>query len=42
MQTGLGRTFRKILSARYKNHRVIDDTIRATGLKNPNVIRNPS
>lgn len=42
MQTHLGRAFRKALGKRYLNHRVIDDTIKALGLTNPNVIRNPT
>ena len=42
MQKSLGKIFRKTIGVRYKNHRVVDDTIRAIGITNPNVIRNPS
>ena len=42
MQSSLGKVFRKTIGVRYKNHRVIDDTIRALGITNQNVIRNPT
>lgn len=42
MQNHLGRVFRKAIGKRYLNHRVIDDTIKAAGLTNPNVLRNPT
>ena len=42
MLSNLGKIFRKGLGKRYRSHRVIDDNIKATGLRNQNVIRNPT
>jgi hypothetical protein len=42
MQNNIGKLFKNAIGRRYKNHRVIDETIKATGLTNKNVIRNPT
>lgn len=42
MQTIVGKAFRKSLSRRFYNHRVIDENIKALGLRNPNIVRNPT
>lgn len=42
MHKGLGKIFRKTIGVRFKYHRVIDENIKAAGITNPNVIRNPS
>lgn len=42
MQKNLAKIFKNSLTKRYYNHRVIDETIKATGLRNPNIIRNPT
>eukprot|EP00345_Euplotes_harpa_P009948 CAMPEP_0168334016 /NCGR_PEP_ID=MMETSP0213-20121227/9978_1 /TAXON_ID=151035 /ORGANISM="Euplotes harpa, Strain FSP1.4" /LENGTH=113 /DNA_ID=CAMNT_0008338503 /DNA_START=20 /DNA_END=357 /DNA_ORIENTATION=- len=42
MQNHLRRIFMKTFSKRFSHHRVVDDTILATGLKNKNIVRNPS
>ena len=42
MQRSVRRIFQKGLGKRYKHHRDIDDSIRAIGLTNQNVIRNPT
>lgn len=42
MHRGLGKIFRKSLGKRFYNHREIDDSIKALGLTNPNIIRNPT
>eukprot|EP00345_Euplotes_harpa_P009237 CAMPEP_0168335794 /NCGR_PEP_ID=MMETSP0213-20121227/11134_1 /TAXON_ID=151035 /ORGANISM="Euplotes harpa, Strain FSP1.4" /LENGTH=130 /DNA_ID=CAMNT_0008340815 /DNA_START=25 /DNA_END=414 /DNA_ORIENTATION=+ len=42
MQNHLRGIFMKSFSKRFSHHRVIDEAILATGLKNKNIIRNPS
>ena len=42
MHKGIGRVFRNSITKRHLNHRVIDDNIKALGLRNPNIIRNPT
>lgn len=42
MQNNLRRMIQRNLGKRFKHHREIDDSIRATGLTNTHVIRNPT
>lgn len=42
MHSNIRRVFQKSAGRRYAHHREIDDTIRAVGLTNTHVVRNPT
>lgn len=42
MQNNLGRIFKRAVGKRYFGHRDVDQTIRALGVTNKNIVRNPT